>query len=101
VWRKGNVLGSAIISRRGLGSWSEYLSVTYNCSPDLERSFDPSHTSDIERKVSEVSVNPMFSLSIDKTGSLLTVSRYTEVLSSAFSRQVREGWTHRSSDGGE
>lgn len=41
-----------MISSRGLGSWSEYLSVTYSCSPDLESNFDPSHTKDVERNVS-------------------------------------------------
>lgn len=75
---KGSVLGSAIISRSGLGSWSEYLSVTYNCSPDLERSLDPSHTSDIERKVSKVSINPMFSLSIGKDDLAYCIAVYRD-----------------------
>lgn len=49
VW---DVLGSAMISRRGRASSSLYLSVTYNCSPVRDMSRPPRKQRHVERNVS-------------------------------------------------
>jgi hypothetical protein len=69
-----------MISSKGLVSWSEYRSVTYNCSPDLESNLDPNHTKDVLRKVSIISL-PRRRLSIRRT-----VAGYTQVLDVSYLR---------------
>ena len=82
-----------MISSNGRGSWSEYLSVTYNCSPDRESSFEPSQTSDVDKNVS-VFRSQYGCLLHDTFIMEHTVSRDTEMLSHQVSVQVRS-WRKR------
>jgi hypothetical protein len=90
-----------MISSRGLGSWSEYLSVTYSCSPDLESNFDPSHTNDVERNVS---VHQYSALSHTDSRSAYCIAVYRGAEDQPRAHLSGRGGsrgTYRSSDSGE
>lgn len=74
-----------MISSKGRGSWSEYRSVTYSCSPERESNLDPSQHSEVDRKVSEgwisMALVSTYLSSIDRRGR--TVARDTEMLHTA------------------